>query len=79
MTPSALGTRQSEVLTLQHAELREFTGRARRSDQEAWLRERGIPYRWDGERLLVSRTMADRWLAGGEMVQSREPNLQGVR
>ncbi len=25
------------MLTLQHAELREFTGRARRSDQEAWL------------------------------------------
>ncbi len=66
-------------MILSAEELRSLTGKARRGDQEAWLLERGIPYRWDGVRLLVSRSMADQWLAGKELPVWREPNLAGVR
>lgn len=66
-------------MILSQQELRDLTGRARRTDQEEWLRERGIPYRWDGVRLLVSCSVVDAWLSGREVVPSREPNLAGVR
>lgn len=67
------------AVILSTPELRSLTGKARRGDQEAWLLERGIPYRWDGERLLVSRNAVDQWLAGREVPVYREPNLAGVR
>jgi len=66
-------------MTLTPTQLRALTGKVRRSDQEAWLLERRIPYRWDGVRLLVSCSLVDAWLAGKELAVSREPNLAGVR
>ena len=50
-------------MTLTPTQLRALTGKVRRSDQEAWLLERRIPYRWDGVRLLVSCSLVDAWLA----------------
>lgn len=67
------------MVLLSPEELRSLTNRARRADQEAWLRERSIPFRWDGARLLVSRSMADQWLSGRELPVYREPDLSGVR
>jgi hypothetical protein len=66
------------MLTLTPEELRELTGRARRGDQRAWLEAQGIPFRVDGERLLVSRQHAQDWLSGKVVARSRAVDLSGV-
>lgn len=65
------------MLTLTRDELRELTGYASAAKQRAWLDERGVPYRFEG-RLLVSRSVAEDWLRGRTVVQSRGVDLSMV-
>lgn len=67
----------SELLTA--TDLRDLTDRARRSDQQRWLAEHAIPFRADGERLIVSRYHVRAWLAGERITQSRAVDLSEVR
>jgi hypothetical protein len=55
-------------------ELQLLTGYARAAEQDAWLRERGIPHRREGRRVLVSRVHVRAWLEGKEIVSSEGPN-----
>lgn len=67
------------MLTLSIEEIRSLTGCARRADQEAWLSSHGVPFRKDGERILIARSNAERWLSGQNIPQMAEPNLSAVR
>lgn len=67
------------MLTLSNEEIRGLTGCARRADQEAWLLSNGVPFRKDGERILVATTNAERWLSGHNMPKLSEPNLAAAR
>ena len=66
------------MLTLSAAELRELTGYSMAGRQRQWLDERGIPYRHEG-RILVSRSVVEKWLTGDEAPKSRAPDLSLVR
>ena len=67
------------MLTLKIEEIRSLTGCARRADQEAWLSSYGVPFRKDGERILIARANAERWLSGQKIPQLAEPDLTAVR
>ena len=67
------------MLTLSIEEIRSLTGCARRSDQESWLSLHGVPFRKDGERILIARANAERWLSGQNIPKLAEPNLAAVR
>lgn len=61
---------------LQSPDLHQLTGYARAADQEKWLKERGVPHRRDGRRVIVARCHIRAWLEGRPVGrQSREPNL----
>lgn len=55
-------------------ELRRLTGYARAAEQATWLRERDIPHRRDGRRVIVSRVHVRAWLEGRGVVVSEGPN-----
>ena len=57
-----------------HVELQLLTSYSRAAEQAAWLRERGIPHRRDGRRVIVSRLHVREWLEGRETVVSEGPN-----
>ncbi len=67
----------SEFLSAQ--ELHALTGFARAAEQDAWLKERAIPHRRDGRRVVVSRFHARSWLEGREVVASNAPNIAALR
>ena len=52
----------SEYLSSQ--ELHQLTGYARSGQQSAWLKFRGIPFKQDGARIIVSRVHVKSWLEG---------------
>ena len=52
----------SEYLSSQ--ELHQLTGYARSGQQSAWLKFRGIPFKQDGARIIVSRVHVQSWLEG---------------
>lgn len=63
---------------LKSAELHDLTGFARAAEQEAWLKEHGIPHQRDGKRVIVSRFHARAWLEGRPVVASNAPNLAAL-
>lgn len=68
---------ESEFLTPH--ELHDLTGFARAAEQDGWLKERSIPHRRDGRRVVVSRYHARAWLEGREAVASNAPNIAALR
>jgi hypothetical protein len=66
-------------MTLTPTEIRTLTDKARRTDQREWLELNGIPYRQDGERLLVSKTAVDKWLSGVDVPKATGFNLALVK
>lgn len=60
----------SESEYLPPVELHTLTGYARTSAQASWLKERGIPHRVDGRRVIVSREHVRAWLEGRNIVSS---------
>lgn len=65
----------SEPEFLSTADLHALTGYARAAEQEAWLKEHGLPHRRDGKRIIMARFHARAWLEGRTVRQSNEPNL----
>ena len=63
---------------LDQAELRRLTAAAWSKGQAAWLRERGIPHKVEGSRLIVSRVHVRAWLEGKAVVSSNGPNWGAV-
>lgn len=63
---------------LDTTELHQLTGFARAASQASWLKEKGVPYRLDGRRVIVSRTHTLAWLEG-KVVVSGGVNLAAVR
>lgn len=55
-------------------ELHQLTGYARSGQQAAWLKERSIPHRVDGPRIIVSRVHVQAWLEGKHTISSNGPN-----
>lgn len=45
-------------------ELHSLTGYARPGQQAAWLKDKAIPHRVDGKRIIVSREHVRAWLEG---------------
>lgn len=73
MSSAMIGTRggskpttPSEYLSVD--ELRSLTGYTRANAQSLWLRERGVPQRQDGRRVIVSRVHVLAWLEGRNIV-----------
>lgn len=66
----------SELLT--QPDLHTLTGYARASQQAIWLTNQGIPFRRDGNRVIVSRTHMTAWLEGRNIVRSNGFNLAGI-
>lgn len=55
-------------------ELQRLTDYSRAAEQSAWLKERGIPHRREGSRVIVSRVHVRQWLEGRELVVGDGPN-----
>jgi hypothetical protein len=68
----------SHGLFLDDAELRELTGFARAAEREAWLREKGIPFRLDGRRFIVLRQHVVAWVENRPVVSSNSPNWSAL-
>ena len=51
-------------------ELLILTGYTRAGRQSRWLKEKAIPYRRDGSRMIVSRVHVLAWLEGRNVVAS---------
>ncbi|WP_390889487.1 DUF4224 domain-containing protein [Delftia acidovorans] len=67
----------SEYLNTQ--ELHQLTGYARSSGQLEWLRLRGIPFKADGPRIIVSRLHVQRWIEGKPTVSHAGLNVSAIR
>jgi hypothetical protein len=63
---------------LEKPELRRLTGCAWATAQAAWLKERGIPHRLDGKRLIVCRVHVRAWVEGRQVVSSNGPNWSAM-
>lgn len=59
---------------LSSTELHQLTGYARSSQQAGWLKERDIPHRQDGSRIIASRVHVQAWLEGKHTISSNGPN-----
>lgn len=55
---------------LSTSELHTLTGYARPTQQAIWLKEKAIPHRLDGKRVIVSREHVRSWLEGRNIVSS---------
>ena len=64
---------------LNNQELHILTGFASFGKQEEWLKDKGIPHRVDGPRIIVSREHVKGWLEGRTVVSSSGPNWGAVR
>jgi hypothetical protein len=60
-------------------ELHALTGYARATSQANWLKEKAIPHRLDGRRVIVSRVHVQAWLEGRNTVTSTGPNWATVK
>lgn len=67
----------TEFLTPQ--ELHALTHYARYGQQSMWLKDKGIPHRVDGRRVIVSREHVRGWLEGRTMVISRGLNVAAIK
>lgn len=63
---------------LEKPELRRLTKCAWTKTQAAWLRSNGIPFRQDGNRLIVCRVHVRAWVEGTAAVSSNGPNWSAV-
>jgi hypothetical protein len=64
---------------LDHDDLRQLTGAARRAGQRACLQAEGIPFRTSGrDQLLVAWVHVHAWLEGKPPVSFVEPDLSNV-
>lgn len=64
---------------LDKTDLHRLTGYARPAKQIEWLKEKGIPHRVDGIRVIVSRSHVTGWLEGRTVVSSSGPNWGAIR
>lgn len=60
------------------AELHQLTGYARKTQQAEWLKERAIPHKVEGSRVIVSRVHVQAWLEGKHTISSNGPNWARV-
>lgn len=67
----------TEYLTAQ--ELHQLTGYARPTGQTDWLKAKGIPYREDGKRVIVSRVHVQSWLEGKPVLARTGLNVAAIR
>lgn len=67
----------TEYLTPQ--ELHQLTGYARSGAQAEWLKAKGIPYKQDGTRLIVSREHVRSWLEGKPVLARSGMNTAAIR
>ena len=63
---------------LSTAELHTLTGFARANQQASWLKERGIPHKQDGKRIIASRVHVQSWIEGRPIKSSSGPNWAAV-
>lgn len=59
-------------------DLRQLTGAARAAAQEAWLRERAVPCKREGRRVIVLWIHVTAWLEGRPVVSSNGPDWSKV-
>lgn len=64
---------------LSTAEVHQLTGCRTRDAQCEWLAGMGVPFRRDGQRILVSREHVRQWLAGVELRSPVGPRMDMVR
>lgn len=64
---------------LDSAELHRLTDFARVEKQAVWLKEKAIPHRVDGRRIIVSREHVRAWLEGRTVVTSTGPNWAALK
>jgi len=55
---------------LDNVELHLLTGYTRGTTQASWLKEKAVPHRLDGRRVIVSRVHVQAWLEGRNVVAS---------
>jgi Domain of unknown function (DUF4224) len=60
-------------------ELHRLTSAARAPTQAAWLKQKAIPHRVDGKRVIVSREHVRAWLEGRTVQQSTGPNWGALK
>ncbi|GAD20900.1 DUF4224 domain-containing protein [Acidovorax sp. MR-S7] len=60
-------------------DIRKLAGASTTDQQEAFLKQAGIPHKRLGRRILLSRAHARAWLAGQVFAPSRGVNLGAVR
>lgn len=72
LVPILPAPKMSELYDIE--ELRQLTGKVRAAEQQAWLKERKIPHRREGRRVLVSRVHVRAWLEGRDIIASEGPN-----
>ncbi len=64
---------------LEAKEIRKLAGVSKTDEQEAFLKQEGIPHKRRGRRILLSRAHVRAWLAGQMLPPSRGVNLGAVR
>lgn len=64
---------------LNSPELHQLTGYARSTQQAAWFKFRGIPFKQDGSRVIVSRVHVQSWLEGKPILARGGMNLAAIR
>lgn len=64
---------------LDSIELHLLTGYTRGTSQASWLKDKGIPHRRDGRRVIVSRIHVQAWLEGRTVVHSGGLNFAGIK
>jgi hypothetical protein len=62
-------------LLLSKPEIRQLTNKAHLSKQMGWLDAHGVPYHLEGKRLLVSRSAAEAYLRGEQVIGERAPDF----
>ncbi len=67
----------SEYLSSQ--ELHQLTDYARGAEQATWLKFRGIPFKQDGSRVIVSRVHVQSWLEGKPLMARGGMNVAAIR
>jgi hypothetical protein len=64
---------------LNSTDLHTLTGYARAFKQAEWLKERGLPHRVDGGRIIISRIHVQSWLEGKPVVRFGGINFEAVK
>ena len=64
---------------LDSRELKLLTDYKQHKKQAAWLAIKGIPFKLDGERLVVAKTHVQNWLEGKQVIQRHGMNLAAIK